>query len=431
MVQLTSQEQAMLEGKEGRLKQVAMENIVRYAEILGARELCVVTKATVFCGAHNYLKVIDSQDPEEVFSRMNLLREENIPFDAIDADCYCQSCVSACDLTKYRELGQSEQTFCLNQRYLEIARAAGVILTGSCSPYLTGWLPVKGEHFVTTESGVTIIGNSLWAACGNSDGIEAAFWSAISGRTPKWGNHLAENRGGTHLIHLAAELSSVLDWDIMGKVVGSRLPSGAVPVVTGNFAGVDFTRLRHFLTTLAISSNCELCHLVGLTPEAPDLATALRGREPQAELTLTREDMAEVYQHMCDDGCGPVDTVSLGCPHYDIHQIQKVASLLRGKKVHPQVHLQIWTVYPIQCMADLNGYTQVIEEAGGHIYSGTCPGTIGECLFEQSASWAVDSLKQSKSIRNLAQTALYYGDMEHCLAAAVSGRWEEGYRWQK
>ena len=159
---LTDIEQAMLAGHEGRLKQVAMENIVRYADILGADELCRVTKATVFCGAHYYLNVMQNDDIEAVFSTMNLARrDETIPFDCIDRDCYTQSCVSICDGSDHKPFLQSEETFKRNLHYLEIEQKAGVIITGSCSPYLTGWIPVKGEHFVTTESGVTIIGNSL------------------------------------------------------------------------------------------------------------------------------------------------------------------------------------------------------------------------------------------------------------------------------
>ena len=55
MIELTREEQSMLSGEQGRLKQVAMENVVKYAEVLGAERLCMVTKATIFCGAHNYL----------------------------------------------------------------------------------------------------------------------------------------------------------------------------------------------------------------------------------------------------------------------------------------------------------------------------------------------------------------------------------------
>ena len=43
------------------------------------------------------------------------------------------------------------------------------------------------------------------------DVVEAAFWSAICGRTPKWGNHLEENRGATHVVEVRAEVNSLLD----------------------------------------------------------------------------------------------------------------------------------------------------------------------------------------------------------------------------
>lgn len=47
MVKLSDYENRMIDGDAGNLKQNAMQNIVRYAEILGARSLCEVTKATV------------------------------------------------------------------------------------------------------------------------------------------------------------------------------------------------------------------------------------------------------------------------------------------------------------------------------------------------------------------------------------------------
>jgi predicted aconitase len=49
MVKLSDDENRIVDGEAGKLKQVAMQNIVRYAEILGAQSLCEVTKATV-CG---------------------------------------------------------------------------------------------------------------------------------------------------------------------------------------------------------------------------------------------------------------------------------------------------------------------------------------------------------------------------------------------
>ncbi len=106
MVKLSAYENRILDGEAGRLKQVAMQNIVRYAEILGAQSLCEVTKATVFCGAHHYLDVCKSEDFDVVFSRMNMASEDVLTFDTTDDNCYIQSCVSPCDQNAYKPFGQ-------------------------------------------------------------------------------------------------------------------------------------------------------------------------------------------------------------------------------------------------------------------------------------------------------------------------------------
>lgn len=433
MVRLTEEEQRVLDGKEGRLRQVALENIVRYAEVLGAEELCKVTKATVFCGNHNYLGVCKSDDFHEVFTKMNLARDERIEFDQVDKDCYVQSCVAASDQFDYEIFDQPKDVFDKNSYYLEESRKAGVTIAGSCSPYLMGWLPVRGEHFVTTESGVTIMGNSIWGACCNADGIEAAFWSAICGRTPKWGYHVKENRYGTHLIHVDAKLETSTEWEVLGKAMGKRLPlTGCTPVLVGNFEGVDFVKLKSFFTSLAITTNCRMCHIVGVTPEANTVEEAFMGHPIEEELTLTEEDILAVYDDLCDSRGGSVDLVSLGCPHYDIHQIKEAADYIKGKKVHPGVRFMIWTVYPIKAMADLNGYTKIIEEAGGTIQTSTCPVTIGDCFLKHYPGQVYDSLKQSGSVRSDGcAERVYYTDKYRCIDAAVSGEWKEEYRWKK
>ena len=47
----------MLDGRHGNVKQSAMQRIAKYAEILGATELCEVNKATYHCGyrIHNHV----------------------------------------------------------------------------------------------------------------------------------------------------------------------------------------------------------------------------------------------------------------------------------------------------------------------------------------------------------------------------------------
>jgi predicted aconitase len=431
MVRLEDYEKRLLSGEEGRLKQICLENILRYAEVLGADELCEVTKATVFCGAHNYLNVKPSDSPDEVFSRMNLAVDEIVPFDSTYENCYIQSCVAPCDQYENEPFTQSAEFFQKNSEFLEQARRAGVIITGTCAPYLTGWLPIRGEHFVTTESGVTVMGNSIWGAMGNSDGIEAAFWSAICGRTPKWGNHVEENRGATHVVEVHAEVNSLLEWDLLGRAVGDPLVTRAVPVISGDFRGVTFQKLRQLCTTLAISSNCEMCHLAGYTPEARSVEDALRGKKPAGTLVVDESALQQAYEAVCDPGDGEIDFVSLGCPHYDIDQIKRVCDYLQGKRISPNVHFMLWTVYPLKAMADENGYTRIIEQAGGHIYTSSCPGTIGKVFLRNYSGLVFDSLKQAGSVKPETSNPVYFGDVQACIDAAVSGRWEEKHRWPR
>jgi predicted aconitase len=429
-MRLSGYEQSVLDGAEGRLKQVCLENVVRYAEVLGAEELCEVTKATVYCGSHNYLEGCAADDFDEVFSRVDLARDEVVPFDRTYPDCYVQSCVCPCDAEEFEPFGQTEGFFAKNARYLDRAREAGVTIAGTCAPYLTGWLLTRGEHFVTTESSVTLMGNSLWGAMGNADGIEAAFWSAICGRTPKWGLHVDENRKGTHLVEVRADVRTPLEWDILGRAVAGSIPSGSVPVVSGRFATVvTFEKLRQFCTSLAVSSNCRLVHLVGYTPEARTVEDALRGGPPVDVLTVDRPAMENAYESVCAPGSGPVDLVSLGCPHYDIDQIKRVAHCLEGRKIHPGVLFAVWTVYPVKAMADHNGYTRVIEDAGGRIFTGTCPVTIGEVFLDRHAGFVFDSLKQAAAARSMTSGSVYLADLRSCVDAAVAGRWEEDLRW--
>ncbi len=428
-MRLSDCEKSILDGKEGRLQQVCLENIVRYAGILGAEELCPVSRATVFCGAHRYLEACGSEDFDEVFSRMNLAVDEVIAFERTCTGCAVQSDVAPCERRAFRPFGQSRAFFQKNRRFLERARRAGVTIAGTCAPYLTGWLPVRGEHFVTTESGVTVMGNSLWGAMGNSDGIEAAFWSAVCGRTPKWGLHLEANRAGTHLVRVEAAIDSLVEWDLLGKAIGAQLPPGAIPVIAGEFSGLSFQKLRQLCTTLAVSSSCEMCHLAGYTPEARSVQDAFRGARAKGVLEVDGAALRRAYDSVCDPGEGEVDLVSLGCPHYDIEQIKTAAGYLRGKRVHPGVHFLIWTAYPIKAMADENGYTRLIEQAGGHLCSGSCPATIGEAFLKRRHGLAFDSLKQAGSVKSEVDRPVYFGDALRCIDAAVAGRWRESQRW--
>lgn len=429
MVKLTEYEQKMFDGEMGPFKQRAIRKIVDYANALGAEELCKVTKATVYFGYHPYLDAVVSEDYDEIFSEMVLCSKETYHLDQFSDECFSQTCVGPCDHFCYEPINISKEVFEKNRKFLDLTRDAGVSIAGSCTPYLSGWIPLRGEHFVSTESSNILFGNSVYGACANADGLEASAWAAICGRTPLWGNHILENRYATHVVDVQCQSETPLDWDIIGLTLGRLLTDGnARPVLTGNFHRPEINRLKKFFSALATTSGCEICHIVGCTAEAPTLEAALGGHEPQRRMVITQEEFDKSLASVCDQGSADVQMVVLGCPHYTLEEIRDVARMLKGKKVAQGVSLQVWTDMTMQHLAEVNGYAQTIQEAGAHLLNSACPMVCGRTAYDfVKTGFLTDGAKQAHYVHtdlNKKNCKVFYGSTQKCVKAAIKGRWE-------
>ncbi len=425
-MKLTQYEQEMLDGVHGKFKEVAIKKIVDYATALGADELCEVTKATVYLGAHPYLETAKKETYDEIFAKMYLCTDEDVKIEKFAEGCFCQTCVAPCDHYQFEKLHLSKELFDKNNEYLQITKEAGVSITGSCTPYLIGWIPLKGEHFVTTESSNVVMCNSVFGACGNSDGLEAAVWSAVCGRTPKWGNHVMENRKGTVVFNIECPSETAVDWDVIGYTIGRMLPPHAIPVIDGNFKKPNLIKLKQCFAAMATTSGAEMCHIVDFTPEAPTREIALGGKEPKAVFTVTQEEYDKSMAMLCDKGTHKVNVFALGCPHYTLEEIRDIALYIKGKKFAPGVDFFVWTDYAIKEMAKQNGYLDMILEAGGDIMTSGCPLVMGKKSFGHATGFASDGAKQAHYIRSDLDNGVpvFYGDMYQCVDAAVAGEWK-------
>ena len=267
--------------------------------------------------------------------------------------------------------------------------------------------------------------NSVFGACGNSDGIEAAAWSAICGRTPKWGNHVMENRKGTVVYNIECSSETEKDWDIIGYIIGKKLPPHEIPVINGNFKKPNIQKLKQCFAAMATTSGAEMCHIVDFTPEAPTLEIALGGKEPKAVINITQEDYDTAMKLLCDEGSTKINIVALGCPHYTLEEIRDVANYIKGKKIADGVDFFVWTDYAIKEMARVNGYDKIIQDAGGHIMTSGCPLVMGKKNFEHAVGFVTDGAKQAHYIRSDISEGVpvYYDDKYRCIDAAVKGEW--------
>jgi predicted aconitase len=425
-MRLTDQEQAMLDGREGRAKQKAMDLLVRYGEALGAERLVDTRNVCGTIGATTPFLRKYADGPggmDAVFSEFNLDTAEVVEIPKVAV--FSSHLQHGIDPEQAAIQGVPAEVVQVFRKGEAFSARLGVQPLNTCTPYLVGNVPVKGEHCAWMESSAVIYINSVLGARTNAEGRESAGAAMLTGKIPYWGYHLDENRLGTHHVHLDVEVESTADWGMLGYYIG-EIVQDRVPVITGVRQVPSLARLKHFGAAAASSGGVEMYHMVGVTPEAPSFEAAFGRNKPVASLRYGAAERRQVYQRInVTAKSRDVDYVMLGCPHYSIEQIWEACRLLEGRRVHENTSLWIFTPRAIKQLADQNGYTRIITDAGGHLMSDTCS-AMGRLLPKGTRVAAVDSAKQAHYLPAIMGIECWFGDTAECIDAAVTGRWNGG-----
>src|SRR3984957_6278450 len=161
----------------------------------------------------------------------------------------------------------------LERRTIAAFQAMGVLMTDTCINYQTIMPALRNEHMAYGDTGVVIYANSVLGARSNFEGGPSALAAGLTGRTPRYGYHLAEKRRATLLLHLAITPRELHDWGALGGVVG-RIAGDywQVPAMIGIDRVPTSDELKHFGAALASYGSVALFHMVGVTPEAERLS---------------------------------------------------------------------------------------------------------------------------------------------------------------
>jgi predicted aconitase len=421
---LADDEKAMLDGAGGVAKQKAMELLVRYAVALGAerfvdtRNIAGVPGSSTLFLQRYFEKHAGDGSFEAVFSLYDLDAGEVMPVPAASENC-CHL-QGGMDLDHWVEQGMSREAM-QHQREDEAQLARhGIQIMKTCTPYLAGNLPVKGEHCAWMESSAVVYCNSVIGARTNTEGRESTSAAMLTGKIPDWGFHRDEYRHATHLIEVQTPVESVMDWGMLGYFIGGIVEE-AIPVLTGAIRQANPLRHKHFGAAAASSGGVEMYHILGVTPEAPNLETALAGRKPVVTIQYGADERRRVYETLNANGRSTnVDYVMLGCPHASIEQFRDVARLLDGKRI--KTHLWMFTSRAVKSVADMSGFTRQIEDAGGLVMTDTCS-AIARAVPKGTRVVALDSAKQAHYLPAMVPVEAWFGTTEDCINAALTGRW--------
>ena len=418
-MRLTDGEKAMRDGSEGPAVAAAMDLLIRYGDALGAERLCDTRNVagTMTQPSPAKTKLVREGGWDKAFSVINLDSDGDfeIPHMRVPT-CQLQHGfgADALGVAPYPpamvELQGDAESF---------YGAHGVNILATCTPYQVGNLPVRGEHVAWMESSAVVYANSVLGARTNCEGTASTGAASLTGKIPCWGNHHEANRYGTHLVEARVPVDGFLEWGMLGYFVGDLVQENR-PVVTGLLGQPDLADLKHFGAATASSGGVELYHLPGITPEAPTLDAAFDGAVPAAIPYGPRERRA-TYETLNSQGTSTdVDFVLLGCPHASLDQIARAARALEGRTLTAE--LWIMTPRALRAMADRSGYTEIITRAGGRVLTDSCP-AMSRSAPDGTRVFATDSAKQAHYLPAILGIEAWFGTLEECVDAAVTGTW--------
>lgn len=424
MVRLTREEAAMLDGANGAAVQKAMELLVRYADALGAEDFVETNNVAGVPGSSSpWMKqyfAAQGGDYRAVFSLFDLDSDEVVDVPRMNAfSCHLQG---GMDPIAWREQGMSAEAFANFQ--LDEAETAnhGVQILKTCTPYIAGNVPVMGEHCAWMESSAVVFCNSVIGGRTNCEGRESTSAAMLAKRIPNWGFHRPEYRKGQHAVAVDVPVHDVFEWGMLGYFVGDAVQD-TIPVIEGAISNASLIRHKHFGAAAASSGGVEMYHMVGITPEAPSREAAFGGAARGERFVYDAAARARVYETLNSVGNShDVDYVMLGCPHYSIEQIAYAARLIEGRKVSANSALWIFTSRAVKAVADANGYTRILREAGAWLMTDTCS-AISQAIPPGTKVAALDSAKQVHYLPAMMGIEGWFGTTDECIDAACTGKW--------
>lgn len=420
---LTDEDKAMRDGRDGQAVAAAMDLLIRYGEGLGAERLCSVRNVagTSTQPTPAKEKIAAEGGWNKAFAVINLDCDEDIEIPKMRVPtCQLQHGFSAdaLNITPYNphlvNLQAGAESF---------ASEKGINILATCTPYQVGNLPVRGEHIAWMESSAVVYANSVIGAKSNCEGTASTGAAGLTGRIPYWGNHLDENRFGTHLIDSHVPINSFLDWGLFGYYAGHIVQEDR-PAFVGNLGLPTQADLKHLGAALATSGGVEIFHLPGVTPEAPSVEAAFGGARIPAAITYSQSDRIAAYETLNNQGVSTdVDFVLLGCPHASLEQLSEISYLLEGRSLSPGTQLWIMTPRALRSVADRNGYTEIIERAGGRLLTDSCP-AMSRTAPRGTKVFATDSAKQAHYLPAILGIEAWFGTTADCVQAAITGQWK-------
>ena len=406
---LDDRESEMLAGGLGADKQRAMNLLVDYAKVVGAKKFVPIASAHIDSCLYHGQSSIDFIDRfVSLKARVSVPTTLNVG--AVD--------------TKSPELNVGDEARIASQRKLtEKYTRIGCVPTLTCAPYQRQQRPKFGEHVAWAESNAIVFANSVLGARTERYGDFVDVCAAITGRVPLTGLHCDQNRLASVVVEVAGIQKAKLGRDIyfgcVGYCLGKHIGS-AISVIIGVPSDANENELKLLGAAAATSGSVALFHIAGITPEAPTLEQVLRSSDSKNKnLNITADDLRAAAKMLCPVKPGEiVSAICLGTPHFSVSEFQHLTALVKGKRAVVEVYIS--TSREIAAQIKAQNWYQNLVDFGACIVVDTCTylaPVVRDCrgvILTNSVKWAhygPGNLKRRAGLMSI----------EDCIRSAESG----------
>lgn len=407
-IELTGFDRSLLDGEHGKAAQMAMQIVLRMAELQGAHQLVDISQAH-----------IDGC----IYTGPASLRfaEQLVHWGAKVRVPTTLNSISV-DQRRWRELGidplLGEPASALGDAYM----AMGAQLSFTCAPYLLDTAPKAGEQIVWAESNAVVYANSVLGARTLKYPDYLDICIALTGRAPLIGCHLEAPRKARLRVELP-ELGELDDafYPLLGYHIGA-LAGSRIPLVFGlEQHQPDLDDLKAFGAAFATTSAAPLFHIAGVTPEALDPAQALEAGVPIPVETIRLADLLGSWHELNSARDNRVEVVSLGNPHFSLSEFARLARLCHGRHKHPEVVLAITCGRAVLEQARDAGHIGAIEAFGATLVTDTCWCMLGEPVIPPAATTLMtNSGKYAHYAPGLVGRKVHFASLAECVDAACT-----------
>jgi predicted aconitase/predicted aconitase with swiveling domain len=358
-LELTDCDRAMLDGANGPARQLAMRIVVAMARLEGAPGLIDISQCHLDCCIHTGpVSVAIAERMRDLGAQVKVPTTLN---------------AISIDRNQWRVLGIPPERAAEVERQTDAYLAMGAQPSFTCAPYLLDSAPGPGEHIGWAESNAVAFANSVLGARTGKYPDYLDLCLALTGRAPFSGCHVDGHRKAR--LHIHAKVPADADdslFPLLGYLSGTLSPHD-IPVLTGLEAtSPSRDDLKAFAAAFATTSAAPMFHIIGITPEAPDLLTALAEDVVAVPVRIGATDLLAAWEDLNGADASPVACIAIGNPHSSLEEMSLIARLCHGRTKSADTQAIITTSRAVLAQAKAAGIAQSLERFGFRLLTDTC-----------------------------------------------------------